>query len=402
MVTRFVNQIRILRNLQGVELHVAWLLPWRYRKDPASQLWVDDIRRDWNFPNVLVYALPLPGCRSIGRFVSGAYRLAFLASYILRYRIDVVLVHSFSGVPGGVLKLRGFLGVRCLFDMQGAVPEELAYQGKTIKVIRRIEVRERRVLSSCESVFCVSRALTEHMIRKHSVTPARLRVVPCCVPKILIGRDYERRERLRKMLGVSGKTVLVYSGGTDPYQCVEGMCTMVSQLMEKCGDVIWLILTWGDITLFRRYMSTHRIDESRCRFERLPQKQVHDYLTVGDVGLLLREDHVLNRVSSPTKFAEYLAAGVPVVTTPYVGDVSDGIMQRETGILVEPPPATDYEKLTIFVKRVKRNREAFASRCLEYAKCEWAWESYEGEFSRAVHGDTVVNSLEVISGDASK
>lgn len=389
VVTRFLNQIAVLRHLEGIELHVAWLLDWNYRYDPACKRWVDDIRRDWDFPSILLYSLPPFRFREVGRILSGVYRLAVLTGYVLRHRISVVCVHTFSGVPGALLGLKALLGIRCVLDLQAAVPEELDYHGKGIAVVRRANARERAVLERCDSVFCVSQALVEHVVEKHKVARDKFHVVPCCVPKTLVGRDPECRNHLREVLGIKSGIALVYSGGTDRYQCIDEMCALVSRIFTRCREAVWLIFTWGDIELFRRHMARYGVDESRCRFECLPQRQVHEYLTAADIGLLLREDHVLNRVSSPTKFAEYMAAGVPVITTPFVGDVSEAVEHENIGLLVSLPPETDEESVTVFLEQVKRNREAFAERCIDYVNREWIWESYAPEFRQAVCGDAV-------------
>ena len=70
------------------------------------------------------------------------------------------------------------------------------------------------------------------------------------------------------------------------------------------------------------------------------QPEIVDALASGDYGLLLREDNATNRTAAPTKFAEYCAAGVPVVTTPYVGDVTRLVDAHNIGIVIEPVATT--------------------------------------------------------------
>jgi glycosyltransferase involved in cell wall biosynthesis len=44
------------------------------------------------------------------------------------------------------------------------------------------------------------------------------------------------------------------------------------------------------------------------------------HLAAGDVGLCFLGRHASKAASSPTKYGEYLAAGLPVVTNPWIGD----------------------------------------------------------------------------------
>lgn len=54
----------------------------------------------------------------------------------------------------------------------------------------------------------------------------------------------------------------------------------------------------------------------------LKHSEVQDFLQICDHGILYRELSVTNRVASPTKFAEYLSAGLPVIISEGIGDYS--------------------------------------------------------------------------------
>lgn len=384
IVTRFVNQARILQDLEGVELHLVWLLDGSYLRDPARRQWVKSIRQEWNFPNVVLYSLPLSRFGKFGQIVSAAFRVLFLARYVFRHRIGIVLVHCIDGVPGMVFKLRRPFGVQCLFDMQGAVPEEVAYLGARASIVQRLEARERKTLRACASAFCVSRKMVEHVVQKYGTAEDKLQVVPCCVSSVLVGEHLELRHEMRRNLGLENKLVLVYSGGTDRYQCVSEMCALFANLANQRDDVFWLILSWGDHGIFRRNLIQQGLDPQQFSLKSVRQNEVHDHLLAADVGLLLREDHVLNRVSSPTKFAEYLAAGVPVITTPYVGDVSGAVVQENIGSIVDLPLSADLDGLMMFLDSVQRQRNAFARRCLEFVERDWTWESRVSQFLQAI------------------
>jgi glycosyltransferase involved in cell wall biosynthesis len=387
IVTRFLNQVKLLQNKDGVQLYVAWMLDWSYLRDPARKQWVESIRREWRFPNVALYSLPLSGFGIPGRLVSAVFRVVPLLGFILRHRISIVHVHGFDGVQGLLVRMRRLLRVRCLLDMQGAVPEEFAYQGESAATVRRLEAQEHEAVEAFASIFCVSRKMVEHITLKHGVPKCmahKFQIVPCCVPRALVGEHLERRQQLRRSLGLKDKFVVVYSGGTYEYQRVPEMCALFARIAGRSDDAFWLILSWGDHELFRRCLQEHGVDKRRFCLKNVKQSEVHDHLVAGDVGLLLREDHVLNRVSSPTKFAEYLAAGVPVISTPYVGDVSGAVIQENVGTIVDLPLAAEMDGMMEFLDGVRRQREAYTRRCLEFAEREWTWESRVPQFLRAI------------------
>jgi glycosyltransferase involved in cell wall biosynthesis len=66
----------------------------------------------------------------------------------------------------------------------------------------------------------------------------------------------------------------------------------------------------------------------------LPYDEVRSVLEECDHGLLVRYPCVTNRVASPTKFAEYLSAGLPVIISRDVGDFSALVEGQDLGNVV--------------------------------------------------------------------
>ena len=58
------------------------------------------------------------------------------------------------------------------------------------------------------------------------------------------------------------------------------------------------------------------------RFHACPHGEVVDHLCAADLGLLLRDRHLMNEVAAPGKFAEYTLSGLPLLTTRGIGDFS--------------------------------------------------------------------------------
>ena len=54
----------------------------------------------------------------------------------------------------------------------------------------------------------------------------------------------------------------------------------------------------------------------------------------GDIGLCLILSSSSKRASAPTRFAEYLAAGMPVAVTPGVGDFEALVSNHDVGVVL--------------------------------------------------------------------
>jgi glycosyltransferase involved in cell wall biosynthesis len=105
----------------------------------------------------------------------------------------------------------------------------------------------------------------------------------------------------------------------------------------------------------------------------LSHEEVLETLPLADVGFLLRGDLVVNRVASPTKFAEYCICGVPVLVTRYVGDYSVVVEAEHLGLCLDDLRAS--AKLLSFLWEVRKQRDYFAERCHRYASRHLTWDS---------------------------
>jgi glycosyltransferase involved in cell wall biosynthesis len=96
-------------------------------------------------------------------------------------------------------------------------------------------------------------------------------------------------------------------------------------------------------------------------------------LLAADCGLLIRDDDIINRVSSPTKLAEYLAAGVPVLAMGAVGDYGPALERERIGVLVETDGEAT-EKISVFMRSITEDREGYWLRCREWCAKNLSWE----------------------------
>jgi len=75
-------------------------------------------------------------------------------------------------------------------------------------------------------------------------------------------------------------------------------------------------------------------DLSLLCVRRVAPVDVPGWLSAADAGLALIREACSEQGSSPIKISEYLAAGLPVVTTPSIGDVSAAIDRASLGVVV--------------------------------------------------------------------
>lgn len=234
---------------------------------------------------------------------------------------------------------------RVIFDCRGWEGPELLHArgfagedgapGELLAASRRLEKSQRAVALAADAVVVVSAAMRQVALGQWGVEEDRLTVVPCCTAtKAQAG---EARESVRTRLGFDGRFVVVYCGSLARYQAIDASLDVFEAVRRLRGDALFFGITPATARL-TALVRERGWPESDYRIVAAPHPEVSALLAAGDLALLLRERSKVNEVASPVKFAEYLAAGLPVVVSEGIGDYS-GLVRREgIGCVVAAPP----------------------------------------------------------------
>jgi hypothetical protein len=191
-------------------------------------------------------------------------------------------------------------------DLHGVFPEELRYYGKRAGsllygMVERVAVRCSRAL------VVVTDAMAEHYHTKYGRFKAVVHTIP-------IFDDFP--------IGRTGKAepaqtvTAIYAGGMQKWQNVDLMLQSLSRARQGVSCVI---LT-PEIDAFTRKLAGYGMVNA-VTLRSVAKSEVYAQYQRADLGFILRDDSVVNRVACPTKLVEYLACGViPVVLQPLIGD----------------------------------------------------------------------------------
>lgn len=201
-------------------------------------------------------------------------------------------------------------------------PAFLALEGKVV-----------RALKAADLVLCVSQALADRIQERHGIDPGRLHVMPCTADEERFHPDAQERERRRGELGLGPRDfLLLYSGSLRKgWDVPERILEFVQAQLSACADLQVLLLSpdHDAATDLMRRWPAGRVHVRSCG-----HWDMQSWLCAGDAGLLLREAHPLNEVASPTKAAEMLLCGLPLVISPGVGDYSAWVAAAGLGAVV--------------------------------------------------------------------
>ena len=159
-----------------------------------------------------------------------------------------------------------------------------------------------------------SNALADYAIATYRTTQEHMQIAPHRLPPPLpptIRR--QQRIAIRKQLGIAPDArVFVYSGSTQPWQCIAEMIDHFTHVRTQNKKAHLLLLT-PDIDTMKAYIQHYQLDVSNYTIMSVLPTEVVTYVCAADYGYLLRKPHIVNWTSMPTKLQDYYAAEICVL-----------------------------------------------------------------------------------------
>lgn len=218
-------------------------------------------------------------------------------------------------------------------QIRGLLAEEYRYQSEQspskslVKHLRRITVLTRyyQLLHFEKSTYqwkpptglaytleAVCSALKTYLITTYNVDSNYYTVATDDIPPIIsLEQRMLWRLQIRKFLKLAPTThVYVYNGSCKPWQCFSESVRFFKQEYGRNSDSFLLVIT-QDQSYAEAVLQKENINETYVITTR--HADVIKYLCAADTGIILRNPHILNWTSRPTKALEYQAAGLTIM-----------------------------------------------------------------------------------------
>jgi hypothetical protein len=182
-------------------------------------------------------------------------------------------------------------------------------------------------------------------------------VIPCTLQSnfSLLLPDDSTLTRRRVSYGFAAEDIiLVYSGSASGWQSFRVFDEVFGRVLSASHRYKLVFMSKpDDIINEMKVKYPNQVSDKWFK-----HSEVQDFLQIGDYGILYREKSITNRVASPTKFAEYLSAGLPVIISEGIGDYSLFVSKHGCGHVLKEsddylPERTVYETRNKMISLVK-------------------------------------------------
>lgn len=242
------------------------------------------------------------------------------------------VVHVRSDVPALMALLaRRWTGGKLLFDIRGFWADERVEgglwpaDGRLYRIAKR---SERWFYGAADAIVTLTHASVGQVRAWSDNRPIEISVIPTCVD---LERFTDRPPR-------PGGSHALWSGSIGTWYRFD-----LAAPVAAASSLPLTVIT-RQVELARQILAGYPADVRSAE-----PGEVAGELFAGDVGLCLIKSSFSKTASAPTRFAEYLAAGMPVIVTPGVGDLETIVERERVGVVLD---GDDEASIAIAVGRV--------------------------------------------------
>ena len=293
-------------------------------------------------------------------------------------REGVSILHARNHVPAvmSVLAMR-FHEAQLIFDIRGFMPEEYTDAGiwpENGYLYRGLKSVERYLLRVSDAFVLLTYKARELVFPGSGDTDVRgrpIEVIPCCVDFARFASvEQVSRESLRVELGLTGRRVIVYLGSFGGWYMTDEMTDFLAAAHKEDPTTFSMILTQSPQQLVIDRMSSLSIEKKDFLVTAVTPGDVPRYLKAADIAISFIKPCYSKQSSSPTKIAEYLASGLPVVCNIGIGDLDQLIENNRVGVLLREFSQSAYLKALREIDGM-RESENLTERLREVARQEF-------------------------------
>jgi len=258
---------------------------------------------------------------------------------------DIVHCRSYISAFAGVYLKKKF-GVKFLFDMRGFYADErvdgnLWPQSNPVfkRVYKYFKKKEKEFFSAADHTISLTYAGRNIIHKMPGLGNIPIDVIPCCADMEHFNFNSSSNSvinSLRKELAITEDDyVLSYLGSIGTWYMPNEMMTFFKTLLITKPEAKFLIITRDNPDIINNLIEQHNIPKEKIIIRPANREEVPNLLALSNVSIFFIKPVFSKKASSPTKLAELLGMGIPVVCNSNVGDIDKFVPENNLGIMID-------------------------------------------------------------------
>ena len=277
-------------------------------------------------------------------------------------------VHCRSYIPAilGLLSKKTYK-TKFIFDMRGFWADERIDGGlwhlsnPVYKTVYRFFkwIEKRCILQADYVVTLTNNSYEEMQTWPYVSEKVKFKIIPCCADLEIFSEKKLSDQQLKNKaaaINVNGKTVITYLGSIGTWYMIDEMLEFYMTFKKEFNPAVFLFITPEKESDILAIVKKYGLGKEDIRVVKAERREVPYYLSLSNYALFFIKPTYSKKSSSPTKLAEIIAMGVPVVCNAQVGDVEEQVKQSKAGIVLH---SFNEESYTTVSKQLKNNLSDF-------------------------------------------
>ncbi len=262
-----------------------------------------------------------------------------------KHNFDIVHCRSYISAFAGIALKKKF-GVKFLFDMRGFYADERVDGNlwpRTNPVFNSVykyfKKKEKTFFQQADYTISLTYAGKDIIHKFPEVGNIPIEVIPCCADLDLF--DYNNSntslvEKFRQELQISSENYIIsYLGSIGTWYMPDEMLRFFKILKSQKPNSKFLFITRDDPKSIYSLAEEHGINKTDIIIRPANREEVPALLSLSNASIFFIKPVFSKKASSPTKLAELMGMGIPVVCNSDVGDIDKFVPENNLGIMVE-------------------------------------------------------------------
>lgn len=299
--------------------------------------------------------------------------LGTLFSIYLVITKKIEVIHCRSYIPAVMgLVLKKILRVKFIFDMRGLMADEFVDGGNwgknsfNYKVVKSLE---KKFLLSADAIVVLTERICK-VIKTFSYLKNKtlnMKIIPCCVD-LQKFRHQRLLQDSYKLKHLKGKTILIYVGSIGTWYLLKEMVDFFTVFKKRFSNTHFIILTHSHRQQVDEVITDKGLEKKDFSIIRAPSLEVASYISLARVGISFIKPVFSKQASSPTKLAEYLACGLPVIINSGIGDTEDLVKHNKVGTVISEFNEANYMRAIDELVELTKYKVDLEGRCRKVAE----------------------------------
>ena len=296
-------------------------------------------------------------------------------AFLLALKTKAGIIHCRATIPAVMgLPAAKVLKRKFLYDMRGINAHEYVdgdlwpAGGMNFKAM---DTLEKRLVCLSDAIVVLTKKFADFLEKPSYFAAGKklnLHVIPCCVDLDKFSVSAGKNKHLQHALHLEDKFVFLYSGSVGTWYMLQEMIDFFKEAKKIKANSHFLVVTQSPEKQTEAVFMNKGIARTDYTVTSAVYSDMPRYLSLADAGIFFIKPVFSKIASSPTKMAEYLACGVPVVINSEIGDTD--IMVREYGIGVVADVFNEgaYRKCMDDLMELKKKPDVLKQRCRKIAE----------------------------------